>query len=109
MDTTAPVDSFESAMTVKAHEKYATDPLRLPMALAAIGAYCSAWRAYLRLVGNTITSYSVAGRSVTKAAASSANMRDCYRRLRSFFDELPEELADSAGASVVVSVDFSRA
>lgn len=104
MDTSS-IDTFRTLVLAEADRLYSANPITLALAKAALEAYCAAYRAYLKTVGNTVTSYSVNGRSVTKATADATAYRETYRTLREYFPDLPE---DATGAAKAYAVSFAE-
>lgn len=103
MDTSH-LEEFRRLILAEAATRYGGHPIELALAKAALEAYCAAYRAYLKAVGNTVSSYSINGRSVTKATADGTAWREAYDRLRIYFPELPRQ---NTGAATAIAVDFS--
>lgn len=75
------------------------------MVLEEISTYCNSRAAIDALSSTTISSYSVAGRSVTKRdiASLTAQMNSSWSRIKSMLDGIPD-----MSENKVISFDYSR-
>lgn len=88
-----------------AAEKYAGDSLMQAGANLAVDAFCDAKIAEVELNSNTITSYSIQGRSITKRNIADIPWVDLTADLLHYFTE--SEIPFRTFGNRTINVDFS--
>lgn len=84
---------------------YATFPIKYAGACEAVDAFCDAKIAFKELNANTITSYSIQGKSITKRNISDIPWADLVDDLLVYFNE--DEVPSINYANRSIGVDFS--
>lgn len=97
------LDLLRHSLLQIASERFADKPTLHALCRLDVDAYCDAFQASIKLQSGEITSYSIAGRSVTKRDVGAIDLEGLYDRLSRWFttDELPE-----SGAANTVGYDF---
>lgn len=97
------IEAIRTALNTLAEDQL--DGVSKPVALAEISVYCNCREAIEALSSTTISSYSIAGRSVTKRDLSSlaAQMNASWQRLEALLDGLPD-----TSTNCVISLDHTK-
>lgn len=90
------LDVLRHSLLKIASERFAQKPTLHALCRLDVDSYCDAYQASIKLQSGEISSYSIAGRSVTRRDVGSIDLDGLYGRLLRWFtsDELPD--ADSA-------------
>lgn len=99
------IEIIRQGLKELAQTKYASQPLVQAGANLAIDAVCDAKVAEVELNANTISSYSVQGRSITKRNLADIPWADLMDDLQHYFDEA--EIPFRTFGNKAISVDFS--
>lgn len=98
----ANIEAIRTALNTLANEQLTG--VALSMVLAEVSVYCNSREAIEALASTTISSYSIAGRSVTKRdiASLTVAMNNSLQRISSVLDGIPDMNTNS-----VMSIDHS--
>lgn len=99
------VEIIRNELKKIADERFASSPIKRASAHEAVDLYCDAKIAYKELNANTITSYSIQGKSITKRNIDDIPFADLIDTLALYFTE--DEIPESIFANRSVGVDFS--
>lgn len=93
------LDLLRHSLIQIAAERYADRPTLNALCRLDVDAYCDAFQASIKLQSGEISSYSIAGRSVTRRDVGSIDLTSLYDNLLKWFSE--DELPNSTTANTV--------
>lgn len=93
------LDLLRHSLLQIAKTRFAEKPTLHALCRLDVDAYCDAFQASIKLQSGEITSYSIAGRSVTKRDVGAIDLEGLYDNLARWFTA--DELPDSGSASTV--------
>lgn len=99
------VEIIREGLRKLAAEKFVSYPMLVAGANIAIDEYCDAKLAEFDLVANTISSYSIQGRSITKRNIGDIDWGELTENLLRYFDA--SDLPFRVYGNRVISIDFT--